>query len=89
MEQVEDLLRKRLGGKVRKVCVFIHGGTVTLRGRASSYYAKQLAQHLIMEEIKLQVQANEIQVDYGQVEFSKPWKELCDEPDHPKNGRPC
>jgi hypothetical protein len=87
MEQVEAHLRKRLGGNVRELRVFLHGGAVTLRGEASSYYAKQVAQHVIMKEMKLRVQANEIQVAYGQIKSSKPREERCDEPHHPKNGR--
>jgi hypothetical protein len=61
-EQVEAHLRRRLGQRVRALRVVLHQGAVVLRGRASSYYDKQLAQHVVMEEIKLRVLANEIEV---------------------------
>ena len=61
-EQVEAVLRQRLGGRVRELRVVIHNGAVILRGQAFTYYAKQLAQHVTMDEIKLPVLANEIQV---------------------------
>jgi hypothetical protein len=61
-EQIEALLRKRLGGRVRELRVVIQGGSVILRGQAFTYYAKQLAQHLTMEEVKLPIRANEIEV---------------------------
>jgi hypothetical protein len=61
-EQVEAAVRKRLGGRVRELRVVVQGGAVILRGQAFTYYAKQLAQHMIMEEIKLPIRANEIEV---------------------------
>jgi hypothetical protein len=33
-----------------------------LRGRAHTYYAKQLAQHAVMEVIELRIVTNEIEV---------------------------
>jgi hypothetical protein len=36
-----------------------------LQGKASTYHAKQLAQHAIMEAIGLPILANEIEVDSG------------------------
>jgi hypothetical protein len=61
-EQVEAAVRRRLGRRVCELRVVIQGGAVILRGQAFTYYAKQLAQHVIMEEIKLPIQANEIEV---------------------------
>jgi hypothetical protein len=61
-EQVEALLRKRLGGRVRELRVVIQGGAVILRGQSFTYYAKQLAQHVTMEVVKLPILTNEIEV---------------------------
>jgi osmotically-inducible protein OsmY len=61
-EQVEALLRQRLGGRVWDLRVVVHQGGVILRGRALSYYAKQLAQHAVMQGLGLLVVANDIEV---------------------------
>jgi osmotically-inducible protein OsmY len=61
-EQFEAILRQRLKGRVRELRVVIQNGNVILRGSTSTYYAKQLAQHLAMEAIKLPILANEIEV---------------------------
>jgi hypothetical protein len=37
-------------------------GGIVLRGRARTYYAKQLAQHAIMTETALSILGNEIEV---------------------------
>jgi hypothetical protein len=36
---------------------------LVLRGHARTYYAKQLAQHAVMEFTKLPIRANEIEVE--------------------------
>ena len=40
----------------------VHGNGIILRGHARTYYAKQLAQHVVMELIRLAIHANEIEV---------------------------
>jgi hypothetical protein len=62
LEQVEALLRRRLGAWVCEVRVVALDGGVILRGRARSYYAKQMAQHVVVQGLKLPVAANEIEV---------------------------
>jgi hypothetical protein len=47
---------------VLELRVVIQNGAVILRGQAFTYHAKQLAQHVTMEEIKLPILANEIEV---------------------------
>jgi hypothetical protein len=65
LAQAAALLRRRLGGRVWELHVALQGSGVVLRGRALSYYVKQLAQHTIMEDFGLPVLANEIEVHPG------------------------
>jgi osmotically-inducible protein OsmY len=62
MEQAEALLRRRLGAWVCDVRVLARDGGVVLQGRVRSYYAKQLAQQVVMQGLRLPVAANEIEV---------------------------
>jgi len=62
LEQAEDLLRRRLHGRVWELRVLLREGGVILQGQALSYYVKQLSQHIAMEELRLTVVANEIEV---------------------------
>ena len=55
-------IRDRLGGRVHGLQVLIHEAGVELRGRAATYYAKQLAQHAVMEASSLPIRANEMEV---------------------------
>jgi hypothetical protein len=54
----------KLGRQVRDLQVVIvdQGQGLVLRGRARSYYAKQLAQHAVLEVAPLPILANEIEV---------------------------
>jgi len=61
-EQVEAVLRRQLRGRLWELHIVLQGKGAVLRGRARSYYAKQLAQHTVMEELGLPVLANEIEV---------------------------
>jgi hypothetical protein len=60
-EHVEEV-RARLGGRVRNLRVLLREGCVVLLGRASSYHAKQLAQHWIKKSLGAIVLVNEIEV---------------------------
>jgi len=62
VEQIEALLREKLGGRVLGLRVVILDGGVILRGRSVTYYVKQLAQHVTMKEMKRPILANEIEV---------------------------
>jgi hypothetical protein len=62
LQRALALLRQRLGGRLWKLHLVFEGERVVLRGHALSYYAKQLAQHTIMEELGLPVLANMIEV---------------------------
>ena len=51
-----------LGRRVRDLRVEFDGHGLVLRGRADSYHAKQLAQHVAMAALGLPLSANEIVV---------------------------
>lgn len=44
-QELEQHVRTRTGRRVRNLTVEVHNGRVVLRGRASTYHVKQLAQH--------------------------------------------
>ena len=61
-EHLEALINRRLGNRVRDLRVVKREGGLVLSGRASTYHAKQLAQHAAMEVSDLPILANEIEV---------------------------
>jgi hypothetical protein len=63
LEQLETRVQSRLHGRVREFRVVARGGGVILTGYARTYYAKQLAQHAVMEATTLPIVANAIDVD--------------------------
>jgi len=62
LEQAEVLLRQRLRSQVWYLRVLVREGGVVLQGQALNYYAKQLSQHIAMQELRLTIVANEIEV---------------------------
>jgi hypothetical protein len=60
--QLETHLQIRLGSRVHQFRVVWRNEGVVLHGRARTYYAKQLAQHLVMALTKRPILANEIEV---------------------------
>jgi hypothetical protein len=60
--QAEMLLRHRLRGWVWELRVLGHEAGVILQGQALNYHAKQLGQHIAIQEFRLMVVANEIEV---------------------------
>jgi hypothetical protein len=61
-EQVEALVKQKLRGRVWNIRLVVEDGCVVLQGHACSYYAKQLAQHVVMEVVQLPIRANQIEV---------------------------
>jgi hypothetical protein len=61
---LEALIQRRLVGRasVRDFRLVAQDQGLVLRGRASTYYAKQIAQHAAMETTGLPILANEIEV---------------------------
>jgi len=61
-EHLESLLQRRVGGRVRDLRVVLKHNGIILQGRATTYHAKQLAQHAAMELAALPILANDIEV---------------------------
>lgn len=59
---LESLIERRLGNRVRDLRVVIRPTGFILQGRAATYHAKQLAQHAAMEASSLPILCNEIEV---------------------------
>ena len=52
-EQVEALLRERLGTRVQGLRVLVREGGVVLQGVVYTFYSKQVAQQVAMRELRL------------------------------------
>jgi hypothetical protein len=59
---LEALVYSRLGWRIRELRLVVSAEGVLLRGRSRTYYAKQLAQHVVMKAAGLPILANEIEV---------------------------
>jgi hypothetical protein len=61
-EHLQSQVQGRLGSRVRDLRVIVRREGVILKGRATTYHAKQLAQHAAMELVALPILANDIEV---------------------------
>lgn len=61
-EQLESLMQRRLGNRIRDLRVAVSPDGIVLQGRTTTYHAKQLAQHAAMELSNLPIVANDIEV---------------------------
>jgi hypothetical protein len=61
-EQLEGLVQRRVGGRVRDLRISARPGGLILQGRAQTYHAKQLAQHAAMDLAGMPILANDIEV---------------------------
>lgn len=50
--QIEREIRRRTGQRIEDLDVSVEEGVVTLRGRATSYFSRQIALHVAIAEIK-------------------------------------
>jgi hypothetical protein len=62
LSQIEEHVDSQLSGRVHDFRLRVCHDGVVLCGRAPTYYAKQLAQHLVMRATELPIRANDIQV---------------------------
>ena len=60
--RLEKHLQALLGPQIRQIRVIYRNIGVVLQGSAHTYYAKQLAQYLVMETTNQPILANEIEV---------------------------
>ncbi len=62
VEQLQKELQTRLFGRVRNLKLEWRQEGLLLRGRVSTYHAKQLVQHEVMRATPLPLYANQIEV---------------------------
>lgn len=62
IEQLESHVQSGLNGQVMNFHLVLLGTGLVLQGHARTYYAKQLAQHAVLQAIDLPIAANEIEV---------------------------
>jgi 23S rRNA G2069 N7-methylase RlmK/C1962 C5-methylase RlmI len=62
LHELEEQIQRRLRGRVRDFQLILRDDGLVLRGHTCTYYAKQLAQHAVMEATDLPIRANEIKV---------------------------
>ncbi len=62
IDRLEEHVHRRLNGRVRDFYLLVQGNGLILQGHAPTYYAKQLAQHAIMEATRMPILANDIEV---------------------------
>ncbi len=63
VENIEQVVRIRTGGMIRGLHVEVGEGRVTLTGRTTSFYNKQLATHAALEALVGQTLSNLIEVN--------------------------
>jgi hypothetical protein len=59
---IEERVRCRLTGHLGDFQLIVRDQGLVLRGHAHTYYAKQLAQHAVMDATNFPIRANEIEV---------------------------
>ncbi len=62
LRELEVHVQRRLSGQVRNLRLSIRDEGLVLDGHTQTYYAKQVAQHAVMEAVDLPIRANEIKV---------------------------
>ena len=62
IERIGNRIRHQLSGRLRDFRLEVLDAGLILRGRARTYYAKQLAQHAVMAASDLPILRNEIEV---------------------------
>jgi hypothetical protein len=62
IDQLENHVQNRLTGRVREFRVQVRDRGLVLRGHSRTYYAKQLAQVVVMQSTTVPILANEIEV---------------------------
>jgi hypothetical protein len=62
LAELEELVRLRLGGRVREFRLSLRDAGLVLRGQAKSHHAKQLAQQALVDLNRAPITANEIEV---------------------------
>lgn len=62
MTHLEEQVECQFSGRIHEFHLCVRDGGLVLSGRAATYYAKQLVQHLVMQATDLPIRANDILV---------------------------
>jgi hypothetical protein len=62
IDEIEVQVQSRLHGRVGDLHLLVCGEGIVLQGHAHSFYAKQVAQHAVMNVTSLPILRNEIEV---------------------------
>jgi len=62
IDRLEEHVKRCLSGRLHAFQLTVRDDGLILRGRAMTYYAKQLAQHAIMAATSARIVANDIEV---------------------------
>lgn len=62
LTELESHIQSRLNSRIRDLRLSVVDDGLVLEGLTHTYYAKQLAQHAVMEAVDLPIRANEIKV---------------------------
>ena len=62
LEQVEQAVHTRTGGRIRGLRVSVNDGCLVVSGRTSTYYNKQLVTHAIRDTVDDIAVQNEVEV---------------------------
>ncbi len=62
LAELEELVRRQLGARVREFRLSFRDSGLVLRGRAKSHHAKQLALQALMNVTRAPIRFNEIEV---------------------------
>jgi hypothetical protein len=62
LARIEQHVRCRLTGRARDLHLVVRDHGLVLQGHVRTYYAKQLAQHAVLETTEVPIRANEIEV---------------------------
>jgi hypothetical protein len=74
--RIEVHVSCHLAGRLRDFRVLLSDDGLVLHGHVPTYYAKQLAQQVVMETTDLPIRANQIEVDSGLANCgSERWRE--------------
>ncbi len=63
IEELQRRIQSRMGNQVRNLSLDLENGGLILRGNSCTYYAKQLAQHTVLELTQMPLIANKIEVE--------------------------
>jgi len=64
IDRLERNVQRRVHGRVRSFRLLVFPDGLILQGHASTYHAKQVAQHAVMEATRLPILANDIEVSF-------------------------